>query len=313
VPFVDHTGIDWQQVRRSQYWMYQRFRYEYPGPVWNLHQRLMVVPTEHHGDQYLTGHKLRVTADAAIRSDIDRFGNSIYYVDLAHVDASVDFEVWISIERNRLGANELPTISREKAAIFLEPSPLTEPAENLREVARQIAESVNSDDSWQLAEQISEWVWQKMEYKSGVTNVATCAAEALRLGQGLCQDYSHIMLALCRLNGLPARYVSGHLLGEGGSHAWVEVLLPAPDSSDLVAVPFDPTNHCRAGLHHVTVAVGRDFRDVSPTSGYFTAPYSGKLITSKRAGLITVEYLDGEMKSIGDNEVLFFDDEKQIA
>ncbi len=61
-----------------------------------------------------------------------------------------------------------------------------------------------------------------MRYGWGVTNVETTAAEALRLGQGLCQDYAHIMLAICRAANLPARYASGHLLAEGGSHAWVE-------------------------------------------------------------------------------------------
>ena len=67
-----------------------------------------------------------------------------------------------------------------------------------------------------------------MAYTHGVTGVRTTAAEAFALRRGVCQDYAHIMLALCRLCDLPARYVSGHLLGEGGTHAWVDVLLPHP-------------------------------------------------------------------------------------
>ena len=73
---------------------------------------------------------------------------------------------------------------------------------------------------------------------------------------------------------LPARYVSGHVLGEGGTHAWVEVLVPHPQDADaLRAVAFDPTHDRRAGLRYVTVAVGRDYCDVPPTSGTFEAPY----------------------------------------
>ena len=66
---------------------------------------------------------------------------------------------------------------------------------------------------------------EAISYAHGVTSVATTAAEALAGGQGVCQDSAHVMIALCRAIGLPARYVSGHLLGEGGTHAWVEVIV----------------------------------------------------------------------------------------
>jgi transglutaminase-like putative cysteine protease len=121
-----------------------------------------------------------------------------------------------------------------------------------------------------------------------VTTVETTAAEALALSHGVCQDYAHIMLALCRLCDLPARYVSGHLLGEGGTHAWVDVLLPAP--SEAVAVAFDPTHGREVGLSYVTVAVGRDYRDVAPTSGSYKATYKGRLSSERRVGLTAVQY-----------------------
>lgn len=100
------------------------------------------------------------------------------------------------------------------------------------------------------------------------------------------------MLALSRLCGLPARYVSGHVLGEGGTHAWVEVLVPHPkDAEALCAVAIDPTHDRRAGLRYLTVAVGRDYCDVPPTSGTFDALYSGVLTTQKRAAVTRVDYL----------------------
>ena len=79
------------------------------------------------------------------------------------------------------------------------------------------------------------------------------------------------------------------MLGEGGSHAWVEVLL-WHEYGGYRAVAFDPTNHRRTTPAYITVAVGRDYRDVSPTTGTFIAPHAGELTTSKRAGLTHLEY-----------------------
>ena len=130
--------------------------------------------------------------------------------------------------------------------------------------------------------------------------VATTAAEAWAGGAGVCQDYAHCMLALARLCGLSARYVSGHLLGEGGTHAWVEVLVPHPQQPEYVsAVPFDPTHNRRAGLRYVTVAVGRDYADVAPTSGTYEGPYDGVLTTSKRAAVTSIEYLRPQRRQSG--------------
>ena len=75
------------------------------------------------------------------------------------------------------------------------------------------------------------------------------------------------MLALCRIRGLAARYVSGHLVGQGGTHAWVEVVVPSADGHAAEAVGYDPCNGRRTGAGHVTVATGRDYRDVPPTVG----------------------------------------------
>ena len=129
-----------------------------------------------------------------------------------------------------------------------------------------------------------------MSYQAGLTDVSTTAAQALALGRGVCQDYAHVMLALCRACHLPARYVSGHLIGEGGTHAWVEVLLPADDGTgEAIAWPFDPTHASRGGLNQVSIAVGGDYADVAPTSGTYNADVAGRLTTSKRVLLTEVE------------------------
>jgi transglutaminase-like putative cysteine protease len=171
---------------------------------------------------------------------------------------------------------------------MLRPSPLTQPDAVLREVAATLT---GTDDQLELAARLCAWVHGAMTFARGATTVGTTAAEALALGRGVCQDYAHVMIALCRLCGIPARYVSGHLLGEGPMHAWVEVLLPASDDpGGAVAWPFDPTHDRPAGLRYLTVAVGRDYADVSPTRGTFRAASGGRLSTEKSVSLTSVQY-----------------------
>jgi transglutaminase-like putative cysteine protease len=98
------------------------------------------------------------------------------------------------------------------------------------------------------------------------------------------------MLAVCHACGLPARYVSGHLVGQGGTHAWVEVVLPTNDGTgDAIAWPFDPTHASRGGLGYVTIAVGGDYADVAPTSGTYLSPLRGNLVTRKSVTLTELE------------------------
>ena len=99
------------------------------------------------------------------------------------------------------------------------------------------------------------------------------------------------MLALLRRMGLAALYVSGHLLGEGGTHAWVEVLLPdTDDPARAAAWALDPTHGRHADLTYLTVAVGRDYGDVAPTSGSYRAGHGGTLTAHKDVRVVEVIY-----------------------
>lgn len=291
VAFIDPLSVRWRDVRRVQTHFYQRFHYEYPGPIRDLSQRLVVVPAEQYGPQKVTDHTLVIKPNPTkLRHRSDFFGNHIVDLHVPEADRIVSFEVTMTVETISR-AQAMPAISLAKAKHYLAYTPLTTPDRRIKLVARHLMNKAASQHD--LATRINHWVAERMRYMWGATTVKTTAAEALAIGEGLCQDYSHIMLAICRAAGLPARYVSGHLLGEGGSHAWVEVLLPT--SNGLRAHAFDPTNNRVPHLGYITVAVGRDYSDVSPTSGSFSAPYSGCLTCSKRAALTLVEYLDGEM------------------
>jgi transglutaminase-like putative cysteine protease len=283
---IDDDEIDWPNVERTTVTIHQSFHYAYPGPIAELRQRLIVVPPDYHDDQRLLTHKLRVSgSDVDTERSYDTFGNVVLDLTLQRVEEEVAFTTWIVVEREADTAPEpLPAEGR-----FLQPSRLTRPDDALRALAGELY--AGFADPLELAEQINERVHEHMTYRWGATSVATTAAEAWAGGVGVCQDYAHCMLALCRLCELPARYVSGHLLGEGGTHAWVEVLLPHPTvAGALHAVPFDPTHARRPGLRYVTIAVGRDYGDVPPTSGTYEAPYAGTLTTHKRAAVTRVEY-----------------------
>lgn len=287
VQLIDHRGVEWGGVRQTRYWMYQRFQYRYPGAIRELRQRLMVVPGDRYGDQRLCAFDLRVSTPGATTSTTyDEFGNRIFLIYAPAAEAEVTFETRMVVERD-LDAEAAPRLGAAEAERYLAATRLTAADAVLARVARQLAASYADHEA--LAAAASDWVYDMMRYGAGVTSVETPAAQALALGQGLCQDYAHIMLALCRAAGVPARYISGHMLGEGGSHAWVEALVPDP-AGGLRAVAFDPTNDRRITPAYITVAIGRDYADVSPTSGSYIAPYAGQLYASKRAGLTHVEY-----------------------
>jgi transglutaminase-like putative cysteine protease len=123
-----------------------------------------------------------------------------------------------------------------------------------------------------------------LTYSYGATSIGTTAAEALAGGRGVCQDSAHVMLALCHLVGLPARYVSGHLLGQGGTHAWVEVVSPQADQA--IATAFDPCSGLPGSASYLTVATGRDYTDVRPTSGAYVGAVRGRLTTNRRVAVL---------------------------
>jgi len=289
---IDHRGVEWANVRKTAYLIHQRLHYAYPGEIHDLRQRLMIVPPERYGGQRLVTYKLEVSAPSyEIAPTEDDFGNCVLGLSVAHVEREIGFTAWVVVERDATA--DPVTIPAEGARIARldEPTTLTTPDDTLRAAATALQSEDQGGDDVALVERINRWVHGAMSYAYGATGVHTPAAHALATGHGVCQDYAHIMLVLCRLCGLPARYVSGHLLGEGGTHAWVEVLLPDPsDAGRLVAHPFDPTNGNIPGLKYITVAVGRDYGDVAPTSGTFRAPYAGHLSAHKRADITALEY-----------------------
>lgn len=286
---LDHRTLPWDQVRQSAYQVDQHFRYEYPGEVQDLRQRLVLIPPARHGDQRLIDHRLESSlAETEIARARDAFGNLVVTMAVDRVPDAIDFTAWIAVEREADGGPIAIDATTYRDPAYRTPSRLTAADEALLGAARELTGP--GDTLPALAGRINAWVYDEMRYHYGTTGVRTTAAEAFALRRGVCQDYAHVMIAICRALGLPARYVSGHMLGEGGTHAWVEVLLPDAERGGYMARPFDPTHGREAGLTYITVAVGRDYGDVAPTSGTYTAPYAGSLHTRKEARVTNVEY-----------------------
>ena len=115
--------------------------------------------------------------------------------------------------------------------------------------------------------QVAEYIRGRYEYARDVTDATSPIDHLLTRGKGVCQDFTHLMIAVLRSYGVPARYVSGYIHRENKesqSHAWCEVWLP-----DVGWTGFDPTNGCPVSGHFVTTATGRDFTDVPPNKGIY--------------------------------------------
>src|SRR5262249_41211638 len=119
----------------------------------------------------------------------------------------------------------------------------------------------------EVVAQVSRHIRSQFKYARAVTLASSPIDDVLEKGKGVCQDFTHLMIAVLRAFGVPARYVSGYIPRahtDWQSHAWCEVWLP-----DLGWLGVDPTNDCVVNEHFIKVAVGRDFTDVPPNKGVY--------------------------------------------
>jgi transglutaminase-like putative cysteine protease len=280
---LDHRGLDLEAAGRVSYFLEQSFRYEYDAPVESLRQRLVVVPPPRHGNQHRRAHLLEVNGTRVRRRQRrDVHGNLVAWLHAERVAQAVEFRLVAIVERVRDDGPAVLPAQALRSPALLRPTRLTAADDRLRDLARAL--SGTAATPVENAERICDLVHSAITYEFGITSVRTTAAEALAGGRGVCQDSAHVMLALCHIVGLPARYISGHLLGQGGTHAWVEVIVPR--AHDAVAVAFDPCNGRRAGSDYVTIATGRDYSDVAPVSGSYIGASRSHFTTDRRVGIL---------------------------
>lgn len=190
----------------------------------------------------------------------------------------LDSEAWERLEELMTQNNYWEMLNPSR---FARPTPLLS----------QLAQEINlqrHDDPLTLLQELNSQLYQVMTYTPDKTRADSPIDEALESRAGVCQDYSHIMIALVRQLGIPCRYVSGYLFHqveydstEGATHAWVEALLP-----DLGWIGFDPTNNVLARERHIRVAIGRDYADVPPTHGVFKGDTRSELAVAVKVELV---------------------------
>jgi len=285
------------EADRVTFRLRQTFTYRYDAPIGALSHRLRVVPPSQHGPSTLVESRLVVDgAHGRRRRWRDCAGNTVVQFEADRVDEYVQFELSALVTRDRRSGPLLLAGAAVRTPRLLRATHLTAPSEGLAALAGSTSPPVpgQAPGTWSrsagldLADQLCATTHAALTYEWGITGVRTTAHEAVTLGRGVCQDSAHIMLALCRIRGLAARYVSGHLVGQGGTHAWVEVIMPSDDGRYAEAVAFDPCNGRRAGAGYLTISTGRDYADVPPTSGRYDGAASGHLTTTRDLQVVDV-------------------------
>jgi len=223
---------------------------------------------------------LRVIPEGSLRDYVDFHGNTVYFFDIAEghdrlvIEAESEVETVPNALRPRVPevsfADLMASPERETHAEFCTDSRYVPLAPELwREVQDVLAGG--REDVWRDACRLGRHVHRTFTYNTKATGVSTRATDALALRAGVCQDFAHVMLGLCRCASIPARYVSGYFLNSHrrpgeveASHAWVEVLVPGYGWA-----AFDPTHDRPADERYVYVGVGRDYGDICPVSGTY--------------------------------------------
>jgi len=236
-----------------------RTTYRYDAPASSLVQALRVTPADHAG-QHVIDWRVDTDIDGSFRESRDAFGNRVtmFYADgpVNAVTLCVTGIVDVSDMAGLIQAEEtLP------AAAYLRPTDLTRPDAAIVALAERFAGA----NPLTALHDLCSAIYREMRFEIGLTNTGTSAAAALAEGHGVCQDFAHVFIAAARQLGIPARYVSGHLVrdeAQEAAHAWAEACVP-----DLGWVGFDPANGISPTDYYLRVAIGLDYLDAAPIRG----------------------------------------------
>ena len=269
--------------------------YDYATPVMLAQHMAHLCPSERLAGQSLLSHSLTVWPEPAQAMESqDAFGNPRHFfaLQVPHDQLRVKADMVVRTEAPQPLPESPPWeavrahfayhagADFDAANEFAFASPFVPRDTAFADYAR--ADFAPGRPLLEACEALMTRIHTEFQYSSGSTEINTPALTALEKRQGVCQDFAHIMLGCLRSLGLSARYVSGYLLthvpegktrliGADASHAWVAVYCPGDATEEGVWYDFDPTNnHCglgRPGEDYVTLAIGRDFGDVSPLRG----------------------------------------------
>ena len=249
-------------------------RYTYATPVRDSFNdvRLQPFSNEH---QTVEAFELHIMPQARVRQYYDFYSNSVHHFDVVEPHTQLVVNSLLQVATHPQpgpGPDARPAplarldeaLKVERCYDFTQPSRYVdiEPA-----TWRLAVDAIQGEqDVWQCALRLMRFVHEHLTYESLSTQVHTHMSEALAQRRGVCQDFAHVLLGLCRTLRIPALYVSGYLATEKASatHAWTEVFVPG-----LGWQPLDPTHNRLADETYVKIGVGRDYADVAPIKGNY--------------------------------------------
>ncbi len=229
-------------------------RFDFDQAVFDHHVIMRCCP-RNDDRQRLISLETSYVPKMMVESSQDFWGNTVYsgYIKEAHrsFEYMVKGSIMVDHSKRRTGMHPIfkynteVTCMNEEMLVFL------------KEVYMEKATPLEQALILQNA------LYERQHYLSGSTNVTTTAAQAFSKKHGVCQDYAHILIALCRSAGIAARYVAGMMIGEGQTHAWVEVY------SEGAWYGLDPTNNYMIDETYIKLSHGRDYRDCTVIRGVF--------------------------------------------
>ncbi len=210
-------------------------------------------------------------APETLHAQRDAFGNSVHaYTFVATPSSEVRWSlVNAAGQVQTWGVNDfVDATDLPHPYLYLRPTDLASPHADLAAFGRLCLPAASASVEVSALLALSRAVADRVAYQKGSTSVNTTALQAFKAGSGVCQDQAHVMVAVCRSLGLPARYVSGYFYAANepdlASHAWADVCI---DVAARRWVSIDVTHACSSDERHVRLAMGTDYNACPPIKG----------------------------------------------
>ena len=240
--------------------------YRYAAPAGGVFQVLRLTPRNHEG-QYVVDWRIDLSADCRLDCHEDAFGNLTHSFTADGPLSELSVHAEGEVETHDTQGVVRGSVERFPPTLFLRETPLTAPDSALLDFAHSMRET-SDGDALNLLHVLLRRVPELVAFDKDPSQEARSAAEAFRLKRGVCQDLTHVFIAMARCLGIPARYAGGYLnrnvaaIDRQAPHAWAEAFVPG-----LGWVGFDPTNGVCPTDAHVRVAIGLDQLGATPIRG----------------------------------------------